>query len=248
MLYPLSYGGLRPSARGRQVQSTTSGIGAKRQSRSWEPHPVSSTMPQGSIALPEPATWLLMLLCTNHLTKDYGRFRALDDLNLEVKPGEVVGLLGPNGSGKTTALRLILGFLRPTLGHATVAGHDCWTDSVAVRRQVAYLPGELRLYENMSGRQLVRFLGRLRAQSAALDLDDLARRFDIDLERPLVSLSSGMKRKVALLAVLAPQARSNRSAIASPFCGAASSSIARPPKRCGRDASSRRACRAANCR
>src|SRR5436305_4592278 len=106
-----------------------------------------------------------MLLRTEHLTKDYGRFRALDDLNLTVAPGEVFGLLGPNGSGKTTALRLLLGFLRPTAGSATIAGHDCWHDGVAARRHVAYLPGELRLYENMNGRQIVAFLARLRGQS-----------------------------------------------------------------------------------
>src|SRR5271166_3934270 len=103
-----------------------------------------------------------MLLRTEHLTKDYGRFRALDDLTLEVSAGEVVGLLGPNGSGKTTALRILLGFLRPTSGSASIGGHDCWSDSVAVRRLVAYLPGELRLYENMTGRQIIAFLSKLR--------------------------------------------------------------------------------------
>ena len=143
-----------------------------------------------------------MLLRTEHLTKDYGRRRALDDLHLEVAPGEVFGLLGPNGSGKSTALRLLLGFLRPTAGRATVAGHDCWRDGVAARRHIAYLPGELRLYENMTGRQLVTFLSRLRGQPVNGDLDVLARRFDIDLGRPIASLSSGMKRKVALLQVL----------------------------------------------
>jgi ABC-2 type transport system ATP-binding protein len=147
-----------------------------------------------------------MLLRTAHLTKDYGRFRALDDLHLEVAAGEVFGLLGPNGSGKTTALRLIMGFLRPTKGHAWIAGLDCWSASVAARRMVAYLPGELRLYENMTGRQLVRFLSQLRGQPVHDELDDLARRFDIDLDRPLATLSSGMKRKVALLEVLAPHA------------------------------------------
>src|SRR5205807_5272149 len=85
-----------------------------------------------------------MLLRTEHLTKDYGRYRALDDLNLAVGPGEVFGLLGPNGSGKTTALRLLLGFLRPSRGHAWIGGHECWHDGVAARRLVAYLPGELR--------------------------------------------------------------------------------------------------------
>jgi ABC-2 type transport system ATP-binding protein len=147
-----------------------------------------------------------MLLVTDQLTKDYGRFRALDRLSLAVAPGEVFGLLGPNGSGKSTALRLLLGFLRPTSGTAAIAGHDCWHDGVAARRQVAYLPGELRLYENMTGRRLIRFLGQLRGRPADGDLDALARRFDIDLDRPIAHLSSGMKRKVALLQVLAARA------------------------------------------
>lgn len=147
-----------------------------------------------------------MLLRTEHLTKDYGRFRALDRLDLSVRPGEIYGLLGPNGSGKSTALRLLLGFLRPTSGQAFIQGHDCWHASVAARRHVAYLPGELRLYENMTGRQLITFLGALRGQSANGDVDRLARSFDIDLNRPLAQLSSGMKRKVALLQVLLPRA------------------------------------------
>src|SRR5262245_37175449 len=138
------------------------------------------------------------ILLTEGLTKDYGRFRALDRLDLSVAPGEVFGLLGPNGSGKTTALRLLLGFLKPTAGRAFVAGHDCWYDGVRARQHVAYLPGELRLYENMTGRQLIRFLCDLRRTSVNAELDRLARRFDIDLDRPLAQMSSGMKRKVAL--------------------------------------------------
>lgn len=143
-----------------------------------------------------------MLLRTEQLTKDYGRSRALDHLNLEVAPGEVFGLLGPNGSGKTTALRLVMGFLRPTSGRAWIGEADCWADSVAARKQVAYLPGELRLYENMSGRQLIEFLCGLRGETVNGELPELARRFDIDLDRPLRTLSSGMKRKVSLLQVL----------------------------------------------
>ena len=148
-----------------------------------------------------------MLLRTEKLTKRYGSFTALDELTFSIAPGEVVGLLGPNGSGKTTALRLILGFLRPTSGKAFLGGHDCWGDSVAARRLVAYLPGELRLYENMTGRQLIHFLSRLRGQPITGELDALAKRFDIDLERPIANLSSGMKRKVALLQVLTPHAK-----------------------------------------
>src|SRR5262249_27834853 len=143
-----------------------------------------------------------MLLHTARLTKDYNGYRALTDLDLTIGPGEVFGLLGPNGSGKTTALRLLLGFLRPTAGRATIAGHDSWDESVAARRHVAYLPGELRLYENMTGRQLVRFLCELRGCPLNARLQTLAQRLDIDPDRPIAHLSSGMKRKVALLQVL----------------------------------------------
>jgi ABC-2 type transport system ATP-binding protein len=147
-----------------------------------------------------------MLLHTKDLTKTYGEIRALDRLTLSVEPGEVFGLLGPNGSGKSTALRLLLGFLRPSAGGAWIAGHDCWRDSVAARRHVAYLPGELRLYENMTGRQLLRFLSDLRGNADRAEADRLAGALDIDLSRPIAQLSSGMKRKVALLQVLLPRA------------------------------------------
>jgi ABC-2 type transport system ATP-binding protein len=146
------------------------------------------------------------LLHTSNLTKHYGGPRpALADLNVSIAPGEIFGLLGPNGSGKSTALRLLLGFMRPTSGSATIAGFDCWDQSLEVRKRVAYLPGELRLYESMTGRQLLRFLDRLRHGATAGDLDALARRLDIDLDRPLVQMSSGMKRKVALISVLLPR-------------------------------------------
>ena len=145
------------------------------------------------------------ILLAENLTKVYGQFAALKSLNLTIRPGEVVGLLGPNGSGKTTALRSFLGFLKPTEGRAALAGHDCWRDSVKARRKVAYLPGELRLYDSMTGRQLVRFLGKLRGDVPGDEVDVLARRLDIDPDKPLTTMSSGMKRKVALLTVLLPR-------------------------------------------
>ena len=145
------------------------------------------------------------ILLAENLTKVYGNFTALKSLNLTIRAGEVVGLLGPNGSGKTTALRSFLGFLKPTVGRAALAGHDCWRDSVKARRKVAYLPGELRLYDSMTGRQLVRFLGKLRGDVPGPEVDVLARRLDIDPDKPLTTMSSGMKRKVALLTVLLPR-------------------------------------------
>src|SRR5262249_16877593 len=146
---------------------------------------------------------MALLLETKGLTKDYGHRRALTAFNIALEPGQILGLLGPNGSGKTTALRLILGFLRPTSGQALVCGHDSWRAAPSARQRIAYLPGELRLYENMTGRQLVRFLSKLRGDNAA-NPDPLAQHFDIDLDRPISQLSSGMKRKLALLQALLP--------------------------------------------
>ena len=83
-----------------------------------------------------------MLLVADGLTKEYGAFRALDSLRLEIPAGEIFGLLGPNGSGKSTTLRLFLGMIQPTGGAARIGGFDCWSQSVAVRKQVAYLPGD----------------------------------------------------------------------------------------------------------
>jgi len=142
------------------------------------------------------------LLVTRELTKAYGRRRALDHLTIQVASGEIFGLLGPNGSGKSTAIRLLMGMLRPTFGTAQVDGFDCWKQSLDVRRRVAYLPGELRLYDNLTGWQLLRFLAGLRGYAIRGDAERLADRFSIDLSRPLSQLSSGMKRKIALMQVI----------------------------------------------
>lgn len=147
-----------------------------------------------------------MLLETRNLSKCYGDFFALNNLNMTIPPGEVYGLLGPNGAGKSTALRLIMGFLQPTSGFASITGHNCWTDGVNARKKIAYLPGELRLYENMSGRQLISFLSGLRNRPIRPDLSKMADTFDINIDIPMATMSSGMKRKVALLLVLDPYA------------------------------------------
>lgn len=145
------------------------------------------------------------LVLADGLTKDYGSFRALDALHLEVRPGEIVGLLGPNGSGKSTALRLFLGFLKATSGRCSIAGFDSWSQSVEARKHVVYLPSELRLYETMTGRRLVRFLADLRGERNDDSADRMARQLDVPLDKPLTQLSSGMKRKVALITALLPR-------------------------------------------
>ena len=132
-------------------------------------------------------------------------FWALHSLNLTVRPGEVVGLLGPNGSGKSTALRLLLGFLRPSTGSVRLAGYDPWTQGYLARRAVAYLPGELRLYENLTLRQMAGFLANLRGMEVDSEIRHLADIFRLPLDTVLRNGSSGMRRKAALVALLAPR-------------------------------------------
>ncbi|HEV3121198.1 MAG TPA: ABC transporter ATP-binding protein [Isosphaeraceae bacterium] len=144
------------------------------------------------------------MIATQGLTKRYGAVQALRGLTLEVKRGEVFGLLGPNGSGKTTTLRLILGLLRPTAGHAQVAGFDCWRQSLEVRRRVAYLPGELRLFGSLSGLATLRYLSDLRGGSGlerAVSIADQVMK--LDLARKVRGYSTGMKQKLALAQVFA---------------------------------------------
>jgi beta-exotoxin I transport system ATP-binding protein len=143
-----------------------------------------------------------MLIKTDGLTKQYGSVSALEDCTLSVGAGEVFGLLGPNGSGKTTLLRLLMGYLRPTRGRATIDGRDCWRDSVAVHRGVSYLPGDVRLWRGMTGRQVLAFFARLRGHDVARSLR-LADRLGLDLSRKVGQMSTGMRGKLALAAVLA---------------------------------------------
>jgi ABC-2 type transport system ATP-binding protein len=140
---------------------------------------------------------------TRELTKHYGRLPALNDCTLTVRRGEVFGLLGPNGSGKTTLLRLLMGFLRPTRGAATIDGRNCYRDSVAVHSGVSYLPGDVRMFRAMRGRDVLTFFARLRGESTAIRSVGLAARLGLDLSRRVSQSSTGMRQKLALAAVLA---------------------------------------------
>ncbi|WP_435017566.1 ABC transporter ATP-binding protein [Tundrisphaera sp. TA3] len=124
---------------------------------------------------------------------------ALAELNLDVRKGEVFGLLGPNGSGKTTTIRLLLGLLRPTSGRSTVGGYDSWSRSLEVRDLVSYLPGELRLIGSMSGLGLLKFLSSLRGGAGLDRAVAIAEQvMKLDLRRKVRAYSTGMKQKLAL--------------------------------------------------
>ncbi|MBI3837825.1 MAG: ATP-binding cassette domain-containing protein [Planctomycetia bacterium] len=145
-----------------------------------------------------------MYVETHSLSKRYGNFTALDDFTFGVERGEVVGLLGPNGAGKTTLLRMLLGFLRPSAGNATIDSLDCYRRSLEVRRRVAYLPGEARLFRTMRGRDVVEFFTAVRRDGSRQRAVALAaERFGLDLLRPVTAMSTGMRQKLALAVTLA---------------------------------------------
>ena len=139
---------------------------------------------------------------TRDLTKVYGTLTALDACTVHVNRGEVFGLLGPNGAGKSTLIRLLLGFLHPTQGRARVAGHDCLHESLEVRRHVAYLPGDPRLFRHMNGWKVARFFGEIRGSWSAAAVEAMAERLELDMSRRVASMSTGMRQKLALLVTL----------------------------------------------
>ena len=143
---------------------------------------------------------------TEGLTKYYGPVIGIEDLSLEVAPGQVYGFLGANGSGKTTTIRLLLDLLRPSRGRATVLGVDCHRDSLAARRLIGYLPGDLPIYPDLSAEGYLQYLARLdgRPVSSAY-LQHLLKRFDVsdlDRGRRLRDQSHGMKQKIGIVQAL----------------------------------------------
>ena len=137
------------------------------------------------------------------LTKRYGTLVAVNHLDLEVARGEVFGFLGLNGAGKTTTIRILLDLLRPTSGSAAVFGYDCQSDSLKARAAVGYLPGEMGVYSDFTGSELLAFLERLGGGSVSKAVrKSLTERFELsvrDLSRKLREYSTGMKRKLGLV-------------------------------------------------
>jgi ABC-2 type transport system ATP-binding protein len=139
------------------------------------------------------------VIATRKLSKDYGSGRGLFELDLEVAQGEVFGFLGPNGAGKTTTMRLLLDLIRPTGGSARVLGLDSAKDSLAIRRRVGFLPGDLAMYPKLTGRAMLDYLSHLRGGVDRRMRESLAERFNADLDRPVHELSTGNRQKLGLI-------------------------------------------------
>ncbi|HXY29026.1 MAG TPA: ABC transporter ATP-binding protein [Acidimicrobiales bacterium] len=140
------------------------------------------------------------------LTKRFGEVTALDDLHLEVVPGEVMGYLGPNGAGKTTTIRLILGLLRPTAGRCEVFGLDVQRDGVAAHRRLAYVPGEANLWPRLTGAETLHLLGQVHGRVDEAYRDELIGRFELDPSTRVRAYSRGNRQKVLLIAGLMTRA------------------------------------------
>jgi ABC-2 type transport system ATP-binding protein len=136
---------------------------------------------------------------TSKLSKDYGLGRGLFDLDLEVVPQEVFGYLGPNGAGKSTTIRCLMGLIRPTLGSAHIFGLDCQRDSVAVKRKVGYLPGDMPQFGSMRGKEVIAYLGGLRGGADSSSVRNISQRFDLDLGRRYREYSTGNKKKLGIV-------------------------------------------------
>ncbi len=142
-------------------------------------------------------------IAVSGLRKSYGRTVALDGLDLSVAEGEVHGFLGPNGSGKTTTIRILLGLLRAGGGTARLLGGDPWREATALHRRLAYVPGDVTLWPNFTGGEVIDLLGRLRGGVDAKRRASLLERFDLDPTKKARAYSKGNRQKVALISALA---------------------------------------------
>ncbi len=140
-----------------------------------------------------------LVIQTRGLTKDYGAHRAVSGVELEIREGEVFGYLGPNGAGKTTTIRILMDFIRATSGSAEVFGLDSRARSQDIRRRTAYLPGDVALYDRMTGRDLLTYFANLSGGVDPRHVDRLSERLRCDLDQPIRSLSRGNRQKIGLV-------------------------------------------------
>jgi ABC-2 type transport system ATP-binding protein len=148
----------------------------------------------------------MSMLKVENLTKKFGKFTALDQINIELEKGEVFGFIGPNGAGKTTTIRSILGILKATEGQISVFGQDAWKDAVEIHKRVAFVPGDVSLWPNLTGGEVIDLFVKLRGSSSESKREKLIKSFDLDPKKKCRAYSKGNRQKVALVAALACEA------------------------------------------
>jgi ABC-2 type transport system ATP-binding protein len=143
---------------------------------------------------------------TVNMSKKFGKLTALDSIDLKVNEGEVFGYIGPNGAGKTTTIRVLLGILKATGGSAKVFGLDAWRDAVEIHKRIAYVPGDVNLWPNLTGGEVIDLFVRLRGKHDKERREMLLKMFDLDPSKKCRTYSKGNRQKVALVAALASDA------------------------------------------
>ncbi|MEY8444212.1 ABC transporter ATP-binding protein [Lactococcus ileimucosae] len=141
-----------------------------------------------------------------NLQKNFGKFQALKDVTLDVNAGEVLGYIGPNGSGKSTTLRVLLGIIKKSGGSATIFGKDVWTDAIEIHKKIAYVPGDVYLWPNLTGGEIIDLFLKLHGHADIQKKDELIAKFELDPRKKARSYSKGNRQKIALIAALATDA------------------------------------------
>jgi ABC-2 type transport system ATP-binding protein len=142
----------------------------------------------------------------NQITKSYGDVLALNNVSFTVEPGTVYGFIGPNGAGKTTTIRILLGILRADSGTVFIDRKDAWSDAVEIHKNIAYVPGEVSLWPNLTGGEVIDFFSKLKGERDQQKLEELYTKFDLDPSKKCRTYSKGNRQKVALIAALASTA------------------------------------------
>lgn len=146
------------------------------------------------------------MLEVRNLTKKFGSFYALNGVNMDVHEGEVFGFIGPNGAGKSTTIRILLGILKATEGTAKIFGQDAWKDAVEIHRRIAYVPGDVNLWPNLTGGEVIDLFVKLRGNNQKNRRDELIERFALDPTKKCRTYSKGNRQKVALVAAFSSDA------------------------------------------
>ncbi|AXF57510.1 ABC transporter ATP-binding protein [Salicibibacter kimchii] len=148
----------------------------------------------------------MSLLSVRNLTKRFGKFTALDGVDIDVKEGEIYGFIGPNGAGKSTTIRVLLGILKATKGEAKIFGKDAWADAVDIHKRIAYVPGDVNLWPNLTGGEVIDLFVKLRGANHQNKREELIEKFNLDPTKKCRTYSKGNRQKVALVAAFASEA------------------------------------------
>ncbi|MCP8878110.1 ATP-binding cassette domain-containing protein [Latilactobacillus curvatus] len=146
------------------------------------------------------------VLSIQHLQKHFGKFQALSDITFDVNAGEVFGFIGPNGAGKSTTIRVLLGILKASGGQATIFNQDVWSQAVSIHNRIAYVPGDVYLWPNLTGGEMIDFLLKLNHQKHTAKTDALIKEFELDPKKKSRTYSKGNRQKVALIAAFSTEA------------------------------------------